>query len=326
MELSQITKDCRHAIARIALGFFGFFAATILGQLGLILLVHAVAPAIEESALFSWAASLLPMYLLGAPILWLAVRRLPQTTPEKRRLRVRDFLVLLLVAYAVMYLTNLIGTAINLMTELILGGSSQSGATELITSSSLLISIPMAVIIAPILEELIFRKLILSRLLPFGEGFAVFVSAVLFGLFHGNLAQMPYAVAVGLVFGLVVARTGRIHHSILMHACLNFLGTVPASLLLPILERFESFDPTAEIPPEEILLMLGSLLAVLAYLFVIFVLVGLGVFFLIRHRRALMPTPAAEPIPRGERLQVFVSPAVLLYAVATVALFVLSYL
>lgn len=325
-ELSPVTIRCRHTIARIALGFFAFFAAAILGQVGLVLLFEWLAPAFAESVIFTWLASLLPMYLLGAPLLYLSVRKLPRAVPTAKRLRARDFLVLLLIAYAAMYLTNLIGTAINAMTELILGGSSQSGATELISSSALWISVPVAVIIAPILEELLFRKLILSRLLPFGEGFAVLVSAVLFGLFHGNLAQMPYAIAVGLVFGLVVARTGRVRDSIFMHATLNFLGTVPASLLMPLLKRFESLDPSAEIATEELLILLGSLLLLLVYLGIVFILVGLGVFFFIRHRRTFIPRPAAEPLPRGERLSVLISPAVILYAVAILFLFVLSYL
>ena len=325
-ELSQITRECRHAIARIALGFFGFFAAAILGQLGLILLVRAVAPAFEETALFSWGASLLPMYLLGAPLLFLAVRRLPRAEIPVRRIRIRDFLALFTVAFAVMYLSNLIGTMINLVTDLVLGTSSQAGAIELITSSSLLITVPIAVILAPILEEALFRGLLLPRLMPFGEGFAVLTTAVLFGLFHGNLAQMPYAIAVGLVLGLVAARTGKLIYTILLHVLLNFFGTVPASLLLPLTERLTALDPTAELPPEEILSLLAAVLAVLAYSAVLMAIVGLGIFFLIRRRRELVPRPATVPIPRGERLQVLVSPAVLLYVVAILFLFVLSYL
>ena len=189
VELSPITRDCRRAIARIALGFFGFFAVTILAQLGIIARVRTLAPTLLESTLFSWAASLLPMYLLGAPILLLAVWRLPRTEIPVRRIRIRDFLVLFLIAFAVMYLSNLIGTAINWVTDLLLGTSSQAGALELITSSSLLLSVPIAVILAPILEEAIFRGLILPRLMPFGEGFAVLVSALLFGFFASVLSK-----------------------------------------------------------------------------------------------------------------------------------------
>lgn len=58
-------------------------------------------------------------------------------------------------------------------------------------------------IFAPVAEELLFRGYILRSLRPYGKRFAVFGSAVLFGLFHGNLLQTPYAVLVGLLLGYV---------------------------------------------------------------------------------------------------------------------------
>lgn len=54
---------------------------------------------------------------------------------------------------------------------------------------------------APVVEELVFRGLILRGLEPYGKRFAVVASAALFGLFHGNLVQTPYAFAVGLILG-----------------------------------------------------------------------------------------------------------------------------
>ena len=56
---------------------------------------------------------------------------------------------------------------------------------------------------APIMEEIIFRGLVLRHLEPYGKSFAIVMSAFLFGIFHGNLVQMPYAFLVGLVLGYV---------------------------------------------------------------------------------------------------------------------------
>lgn len=58
-------------------------------------------------------------------------------------------------------------------------------------------------ILAPISEELIFRGWIQGSLRPYGRKFAILGSAILFGLFHGNLIQTPYAFLVGLVLGYV---------------------------------------------------------------------------------------------------------------------------
>ncbi len=60
-----------------------------------------------------------------------------------------------------------------------------------------------AAIGAPIAEEILFRGLVLRKLEPYGKGVAIVMSALLFGVFHGNLVQTPYAFAVGLILGYV---------------------------------------------------------------------------------------------------------------------------
>jgi membrane protease YdiL (CAAX protease family) len=57
--------------------------------------------------------------------------------------------------------------------------------------------------LAPVFEEILFRGLILRQLEPYGKKFAILASAFLFGMFHGNLVQTPYAFVAGLVLGYV---------------------------------------------------------------------------------------------------------------------------
>lgn len=56
---------------------------------------------------------------------------------------------------------------------------------------------------APISEELLFRGVVLRAMEPYGKKFAILTSAMLFGLFHGNLTQAPFAFLVGVVLGYV---------------------------------------------------------------------------------------------------------------------------
>ncbi len=85
-----------------------------------------------------------------------------------------------------------------------LGGSSVMPILEQVSGSSNTFSMFLyASILAPIWEELLFRGCILRGLRPFGKQFAVLGSALLFGLFHGNLLQAPYALVVGLLLGYV---------------------------------------------------------------------------------------------------------------------------
>lgn len=56
---------------------------------------------------------------------------------------------------------------------------------------------------APVGEEILFRGFVLGSLRPYGKRFAVMGSAILFGLFHGNLLQTPYAIFMGLILGYI---------------------------------------------------------------------------------------------------------------------------
>lgn len=79
-----------------------------------------------------------------------------------------------------------------------------------------------AAILAPIWEELLFRGFVLRSLRPFGKRFAIFGSAILFGLFHGNLLQTPYAVLMGLLMGYAAVEYS-IVWSVLLHMFNNLV-------------------------------------------------------------------------------------------------------
>lgn len=79
-----------------------------------------------------------------------------------------------------------------------------------------------ASILAPVAEELLFRGYILRSLQPYGKKFAVFGSALLFGLFHGNLLQTPYAFLMGLLLGWVTVEYSVVW-AILVHMFNNFV-------------------------------------------------------------------------------------------------------
>lgn len=79
-----------------------------------------------------------------------------------------------------------------------------------------------ASILAPVWEELLFRGYILRALRPYGKRFAVLCSALLFGLFHGNLLQTPYAILMGLLFGYVTVEYS-IGWAVLLHMFNNLV-------------------------------------------------------------------------------------------------------
>ena len=79
-----------------------------------------------------------------------------------------------------------------------------------------------ASILAPVWEEVLFRGYILRTLRPFGKRFAILTSAILFGLFHGNLLQTPYALLMGFLLGYVTVEYS-IGWAILLHMFNNLV-------------------------------------------------------------------------------------------------------
>ena len=86
-------------------------------------------------------------------------------------------------------------------------------------------------LIAPVFEEILFRGWILRTLEPYGRKFAIFASAFMFGIFHGNPVQTPYAFAVGLVLGYVTVEYS-MAWAIVLHVINNFvLGDILPRLM-----------------------------------------------------------------------------------------------
>ncbi len=82
------------------------------------------------------------------------------------------------------------------------------------------------VVIAPIFEELWFRGIVMENLRPYGNGFAIFVSALLFGFTHANLGQLFYTTVMGICLGYIAISTKSIVTTTIMHALFNSISGI----------------------------------------------------------------------------------------------------
>lgn len=83
------------------------------------------------------------------------------------------------------------------------------------------------VLVAPVVEELIFRGLMVNRLSRVMPGWlAVVLAAAVFGVCHGHPVWSGYAFVLGCVFGFVDLRAGSIWPSILGHMVFNSFSQV----------------------------------------------------------------------------------------------------
>ena len=78
----------------------------------------------------------------------------------------------------------------------------------------------------PIVEEFVYRGLVIKLLNPYGKGLAVFFSALIFGLMHGNLSQAASAFAGGLIYAAVASKYDSILPTIIMHIINNLIASI----------------------------------------------------------------------------------------------------
>ena len=324
-DLSRISRICRSRLSRIGLAFFVFFAVTFTLQGALVTAVAILAPSWMSSPLFAWLQSFAVMYGAAFPLFYLILKPLPTRRCGGRSISGLDLTILFFISFAAMYVMNIVGTGINLLTDAILGRSSSADATTMITESPLYLIIFFAVILGPILEEVMFRKILLSRLLPFGERFAILVGAIFFALYHGNLSQFLYAFLVALIFGVIVCRTGKIRYTILLHMLINFFGSIPPTILTRRTEALgiDGMDEAALMANPEALI---TMLLASFYSLLLLAAVAIGIFLLVRYAKRMIPRPTEHPIPKGERRYLALSVGCFLYAAITLFLFATSYL
>ena len=83
-------------------------------------------------------------------------------------------------------------------------------------------------LLAPVLEELLFRGTIEERLLRrwTNPWIGIVVSSLIFGIIHMNPAQIPFAFLIGLMFGWLYYRTGSLLPGIVGHVLNNSIAAV----------------------------------------------------------------------------------------------------
>lgn len=85
--------------------------------------------------------------------------------------------------------------------------------------------------ITPICEELIFRGLIFKRMrehFPFYT--AMFGSAMMFGIFHGNIIQSMYAFVMGVLFAYLYEMYGSLKAPVIAHMVVNLVAVTLTEL------------------------------------------------------------------------------------------------
>ena len=96
---------------------------------------------------------------------------------------------------------------------------------------SAFIMVFMMVIIAPLLEEFWVRGLLYDALKTYGNGAAIIISSVMFGLMHGSINMLFYTTALGFALGYIRYATDSLFVVTILHLIINAVAAVMLFLL-----------------------------------------------------------------------------------------------
>lgn len=82
------------------------------------------------------------------------------------------------------------------------------------------------IILAPIGEELVYRGIVLRCTAKISQRFAIFFSAFIFGIMHGNPYQFVLGFLLGIPMAMITIKTGSLIPSIICHMSANTIASV----------------------------------------------------------------------------------------------------
>ena len=208
---------------------FNYLALALIPILFQILLVNIIAlwdVTLIRNTNIQTVLSSLTNYLLILPIFMYLMGKIESTPINKKNLSLKTTIEYFCIALTLMWIGNMIGLIITTIIGNTLTNDVINPIEQIIQNSSIYVNLLVISILAPIFEELFFRKLLIDRTIKYGAKLSIFLSALIFALFHGNLSQFFYAFLLGGFFAFVYIKTGKIIYSISLHAFVNFFGSV----------------------------------------------------------------------------------------------------
>lgn len=189
--------------------------------------------------------------LFCVPILYYFIK----TNKEKKyfkvnkKLNITDIVTYFALIYGINFFLNLISSAINIEGQ------------KFIVQRPIYTDIIYAICIAPVLEEIVFRGVLMTYLKKYGIQTAIIVSSLFFGISHYNIYMIIPAFFIGVVLAYVSYKYS-IKYSILLHILLNIVANM--SKIVFVLKG-----------PKEIFPLLGIIFISLFVLCLIFFIIGL---------------------------------------------------
>ncbi len=226
-------KYYRRTMSFVGISYFllmlFYFGATIL----ITIVASIIDPALAQTQMLAMIVNAISLYAIATPLFLLILNRLIPfkiAPPQKLGFSAKQIFVFIIFMLGVAYSFNMITFFVQSMLTSLTGIEAQNIMEDMFEGDNLIWLFINACIVAPIGEEILFRKVLHQKIGHLGDVCYIVTSGVIFGLFHGNLSQLLYATALGMIFAYVYLRSGEI----IIPICLHFIMNVFGSFFFPI--------------------------------------------------------------------------------------------
>lgn len=218
-------KSAKKTFSRLGVGFGVFISIYFLSSILLVYVANIVAPGFLYRVELKHMISIFSIYGLSLPVLLLLLQSTKGKVPEKKKMNLKQFAICLVICFGIMYIGAIIGNTVSAYVSKMIGREVSNALADMLDIKTIFLTSMYTVILAPIGEEFIFRKLIVDRTAKFGVLPSMIVSGLLLGLMHGNFYQFFYVSMLGCVLAYLYYNTGNIYICMAIHAIVNFVGS-----------------------------------------------------------------------------------------------------
>lgn len=300
-ELPEADTKPAKIINRSFLAVFVLATVALIAQFAIHWLVTVIKPEIAEENWYLALLSIISFDVVGFLVYYIFIRRIPDSPKkEVNRLKLSSFIMFFFICAAAMYITNLLTQLFIFVITIIKGGVVVNPLLENLFKENSVLTYVYTILIAPVIEELIFRKHMLNKLRRFGDLTAILITGLSFGIIHFNFYQFFYAAVLGFLFAYITIRSNTVKYSIILHMMINSIGSITSFFVLK----------------ENV-----SIVAVMLLTLWVFTAIILGIVFFALNFKKIRFEPAMVPI---RTRTVFLNPGFFLFVTIGIAMFIIS--
>ncbi|WP_077611133.1 CPBP family intramembrane glutamic endopeptidase [Clostridium sp. Marseille-P2415] len=292
------------AFSRVGIGYGAFLLVTFVLQLEIGTIAAALSRFGVEIVFGDGyiLGSSFATYAVGGVVTYFIVKDMQVLgRPQAKKAGVKMLAAAFLICMSALFFGNLIGQALMSIVCALQGKPMVNPVEEIMEGLSSWTIFVTMVVMAPVCEEILYRKVLIDRIRLYGDKAAIVVSGFVFALSHGNFYQFFYAFGIGLVFAYIYIQTGRLRYTIAFHMMINFLGSIAA------------------LHVED-----AAWLSAVYSVFMLTAVLSGTILFFISRKKLVLESGMEETWGKGTFPILFLNPGMILFFLASAATFVIS--